>query len=643
MTLQSKESRWLVIIIAIAALMRLSGLTNFSLSNDELSALARLRFDSFGDLIKNGVYPDYHPAGVQVFLYYWTAVFGTGEWIVRLPFALLGIGSVFLLYKLGREWFGPAAGLAAAAGLAVLEYPLLYSQIARPYSPGLFFTLLASLAWTHLIFPGASQQLSKKYRLTWTVCFVFAVSATMYIHYFSFIFSGLLCLAGLFFVDRKSLPYYLGAGVAIVILYIPHFDLFFHQLSKGGVGGSEGWLGPPDSSTFGKYLDYCFNDSETLKYIFLVILGGTVMVYKGNFKTGKFHLLSLLLFLLPFVIAYFYSIYKNPVLQFSVILFSFPYLLLFLFSFIPRDSLGVTFRVILLTVLIGGTYSTIVAEQYYHKQHFTEFRGIAKRVAELDLKYGTDQIAKAINIHDPYYINYYLEQQQHKTGFGVYRINSPEEIAEFSDFIDQSKTGYFIYAFSNMYDDPKLEMMVRLKYPYLQLRDSMLNSGLRFYSAAPTDSFINEKPYMRYAYGFESGVWPGESECSDQNLVFEGKRSILLNETREYGPTYSLNLLKADITAGSRIELSAAFMPDQVPSAAKLVLSIDRDGKNIAWFGEDVGKYVNRPGKWGRVFLVADVPSVLTGTEELKLYCWNEKKEIIRMDDVRFSVYGVRR
>jgi hypothetical protein len=643
MTGHFKESRWLVIILVVASLLRLSGLTAFSLSNDELSALARLQFDSFGDLIKNGVYPDYHPAGVQVFMYYWTALFGTGEWIVRLPFALLGIGSVWLLYKLGREWFGPASGLAAAAGLAVLEYPVLYSQIARPYSPGLFFTLLAAYAWTRLLFPGTSQSLHGKYKLNWTACFVFAVSATMYIHYFSFIFSGLLCLAGLFFVDRKTLPYYLAAGAAIVVLYIPHFDIFLHQLSKGGVGGAEGWLGPPDSSTFGKYLDYCFNNSETLMYIFLVMLGGTVMVYKGTFKTGKFHVLSLLFFLLPFAIAYFYSIYKNPVLQFSVLLFSFPYLLLFLFSFIPRDSLGVTFRVIITILLIGGTYSTVVAEQYYKKQHFTEFRGIARRVAELDLKYGKDQIARAVNMHDPYYINYYLDKLKHTTTFGVYRINSPEEIAAFSDFIDQSNTSYFIYAFSNMYDDPKLDMMVRSKFPYVQLRDSMLNSGLRFYSAAPTDSFISELPYLRYSYGFETGEWPGESECVDHELMFEGKRSILLNETREYGPTYALKLLSADITAGSRMEISAAFMPEQVPSAAKLVLSIDRDGKNIAWFGEEVGKFVNRPGKWGRVFLVADMPAELNGTEELKLYCWNEKKEIIRMDDVRFSVYGVRR
>ena len=59
-------------ILAIAAILRLSGLTAFSLSNDELSALARLQYDSVSTVITEGVYTDFHPAGVQLFLYYWT-------------------------------------------------------------------------------------------------------------------------------------------------------------------------------------------------------------------------------------------------------------------------------------------------------------------------------------------------------------------------------------------------------------------------------------------------------------------------------------------------------------------------------------------------------------------------------------------
>ncbi len=38
------------------------------------------------ELIEGGVKVDGHPAGIHVFLYYWTKLFGTNEWIVKLPF-----------------------------------------------------------------------------------------------------------------------------------------------------------------------------------------------------------------------------------------------------------------------------------------------------------------------------------------------------------------------------------------------------------------------------------------------------------------------------------------------------------------------------------------------------------------------------
>ena len=122
----------LAIIMLGAASLRFYHLDSFSLSNDELSALSRLRFSGFHDLIEKGVVVDFHPAGTQVFLYYWTRLFGISEWMVRLPFALMGVISVWLLFLIGRKWFGSATGLMAAASMATLSFPLLYSQIARP-------------------------------------------------------------------------------------------------------------------------------------------------------------------------------------------------------------------------------------------------------------------------------------------------------------------------------------------------------------------------------------------------------------------------------------------------------------------------------------------------------------------------------
>jgi hypothetical protein len=75
----------------------LFGIWDFSFTNDELSAVGRLRFDTFSELIEKGINVDGHPAGVQVFLWLWIKVFGISEISLRAPFILIGIASIPLM------------------------------------------------------------------------------------------------------------------------------------------------------------------------------------------------------------------------------------------------------------------------------------------------------------------------------------------------------------------------------------------------------------------------------------------------------------------------------------------------------------------------------------------------------------------
>ena len=123
--------------------MRFYHFADWSLSNDELSALSRLQFENLSSVIENGVrLDDMHPMGVQVFLWFWTKLFGITPFVVRLPFVILGCLSLVLFYLIAKEWIGYNRALIALAIFACSQFPILYSQLARPYSPGLFFSLL---------------------------------------------------------------------------------------------------------------------------------------------------------------------------------------------------------------------------------------------------------------------------------------------------------------------------------------------------------------------------------------------------------------------------------------------------------------------------------------------------------------------
>lgn len=77
-------------------------------------------------------------------------VFGESEWAARVPCALMGVGSVLLVYGLGRRLYNRIVGVAAALLLLSL-YPFLThgSRQLAPDAPLLFWSLLTLFAFWH--------------------------------------------------------------------------------------------------------------------------------------------------------------------------------------------------------------------------------------------------------------------------------------------------------------------------------------------------------------------------------------------------------------------------------------------------------------------------------------------------------------
>jgi len=239
-------------ILLLAAVLRFYHYREIPLTHDELSALSRVYFSNFSDLIQQGVIPDTHPAGIQVFLYYWVKLLGDAAWVVKFPFTIFGLLSVWLVYLIGSRWFNETTGLLSAAFFATIQYTVLYSQVARPYSSGLFFSLLMVYYWSNLM------QSPDKNFLRNSLVFVISASLCTYNHYFSLLFAFIVGISGLFLIRKQYRIRYMVSGVCIALLYIPHLKIFLHQLQVGGVGG---WLAEPQWDFFFRYPAYIFNFS----------------------------------------------------------------------------------------------------------------------------------------------------------------------------------------------------------------------------------------------------------------------------------------------------------------------------------------------------------------------------------------------
>ena len=263
-----KRHNEITLILLVGLILRLSISFIHSYSNDELSAVNRLQYDNFAELIDKGVMAgDMHPAGVQVFMKGWSAFFGINEGPMRFPFVILGVISILLVYKIGLKWVNKATGIYAALLLALLYFPIMNSEFARPYSPGLFFSLLAGWYYLKLLF---DEQRSYKDAIFLGVSF----AGAMYTHHFAFMFIAWMGVSGLIFANKTNFKHILLAGGLGILLYLPHIPITKYQLNVGGLQ----WLAPPDADWLIQFVFHAFNDS----WLLLLLVISAVVLFGGG-------------------------------------------------------------------------------------------------------------------------------------------------------------------------------------------------------------------------------------------------------------------------------------------------------------------------------------------------------------------------
>lgn len=125
-------------ILFLATLLRLV-LLNQSLWLDEsIQALAVM--GRMGPIL-NYATADFHPPFYHFVLIPWVNVFGTSEIALRLPSAILGVASVYILIKLAELFVPRKYALLAGALLALNPLHIYYSQENRMYMMASFLVL----------------------------------------------------------------------------------------------------------------------------------------------------------------------------------------------------------------------------------------------------------------------------------------------------------------------------------------------------------------------------------------------------------------------------------------------------------------------------------------------------------------------
>lgn len=622
---KNTELLLLLLLLAMAGALRFYNFSGWSLSNDELSALTRRNFGSFSQLINEGVRPDFHPAGVQVFLYYWVKVFGDSEAALRFPFVICGALSVLLVYLIGKKWFSASAGLLAATTLAFLQFPILYSQLARPYSPGLLFCLVNVYFWTLLLFE------FKKYKpVTLVAGYAISAALCMYTHYFSFLFAIIAGLTGLFLLNRDNRKYYLGSGLIAVLLFLPHLKISIVQFSRGGVGS---WLGKPEENYFLKFLSHSFNDSFFVQGMIAIIFVASVFLFAKELRSGnKLRVIALAWFFAPFLIGYYYSLYRNPVLQYSILLFSFPFLLIFLFSFFSDHRKYFTLACFLV-LAVSGAWSTVVEKKFYSTSFFGTFKELAGSGIEWDKKFGKENVTTVINCIDYNYINYYFKKNDYKSDFIFLRGDDVSAVGNFQQLINKVKTKYFVYGWSNTHSPYAFYELIKERYPKIVEEKIYFNSRITLFE---TGTGVRE-PVVKYRYDFETPDPPFANY--DSTEFISGKMSWKMDSLQEYS-AYPMQFKVGDLFRDSIKFLNIqAWVFSISDISVHLVIEFSSKDSVYEWQSAPSDRFSFEPGQWCRLFYTQKLPASTKPEDTVKIYIWNPNKNSLYLDDVRIYSY----
>jgi 4-amino-4-deoxy-L-arabinose transferase-like glycosyltransferase len=204
-SLGADNALWIALILLLAAGLRIAGL-NGGLWYDEIDTLVRyVRLPTWELMSSYDSLNNHMFFSLQAKLS--IALFGESPWALRLPAMLMGLASIWALWRLARAVVSPEKALLAALLMTVSYHHVWFSQNARGYTGMLFFGLLA----TQLLIRGLREP-------KWRTCLGYGLclALAMYTHLssaFFFFAHGLAYLLWLVLPGLRGGPVPAGAVI----------------------------------------------------------------------------------------------------------------------------------------------------------------------------------------------------------------------------------------------------------------------------------------------------------------------------------------------------------------------------------------------------------------------------------------------
>jgi hypothetical protein len=617
----------LFLIIALIGVILFSfKITISPITYDEFSVINRSNLGSLSEVYSNTKSTDVHPPLMLFFLFFWLKIAGSNILLIKLPFLFAGIGSIFLIYKLVKSWFNSSTAILTTAFFVSVQFTILYSQLARPYILGLFFCLLFANYWTKIIENRGTFLSYLAYIITGTFC--------IYNHHYSLLQVGIIGISGLFIIKREQLKKYLTINIILALLFLPDLYLISQQLNYDGMS----YIPKANLSHIINYLFYIFQFS----YIPLLVVAGIAIfaiIKKKKVIIHKYSLLSISWFLAPIIIGCIVSALTKPAMPIRALIFSFPFIIIFIFSFIPKLNRGITVFFTLL-ILSSNFYALIVKRNHYEIFQ----KDIAKNSVE-NIKH----LIENNKVKNPFIFYNYPASNIQFYWNGILDDYSFESLNEKQDMDSYKPTEYRkkIASINNdaiiLCNIPNDLISITKEYfPYLIRREKGFNYD--FYCFSKNDSISLEEFYFNSTIDFENEKINSEN---GYNRVVKDTSSAnhyyLFESGDEWGPVLEIPLGNIIKDKYCIIETQVSVFSTNINHDGHLVFEVIDKDEHIIWYSSQLNNFVLKTNQWQNIYF-SDQLNKLGGSEKitdsstLKVYFWNKDKTPIAIDNLSVKI-----
>jgi len=284
---------------------------------------------------------------------------------------------------------------------------------------------------------------------------------------------------------------------------------------------------------------------------------------------------------------------------------------------------------------------TVFINKFYQQQHFGQFKGVAEHIATWNRELGKENVTNTTVVNAPYYIHFYLDKMETGIEFALYNNQGGKDLLELTEIVKNANTSYFAFGWTKPCP-PEMEEVIKYRFPFVVEKHEYGGlSAVTLFSKTKPDNYITEpEPVFTMKNDFEK---PGDQNANpaafDSIRLFSGKYSFHLDSLNEYSPGFATKI--GEMNAGNFDEIRIkvmAFCSDSIRDLP-IVISVDNVQKgNYIWASSKIENFAG-PNEWAPAFFVFFLPEIISPEDDLKIYIWNPKKQVVYLDDLTISCY----